>query len=118
MRCAAEGISVYTPHSALDATWGGVNDWIAQGISGSEEGISTTAKITVLAEEKLDRNGVSEGGDGRLVTFKDTISRELLHQLVKGCLGLGSRKYCPSFDPTTALNILYSSSDSRRAREV
>ena len=31
MTCAAEGISVYFPHSALDSVWGGTNDWLTKG---------------------------------------------------------------------------------------
>ena len=34
LRLAAEGVSVYSPHTALDAVWGGVNDWLAEGILG------------------------------------------------------------------------------------
>ncbi|KAK0544595.1 hypothetical protein OC846_006013 [Tilletia horrida] len=29
LRCAAEGISIYCPHTSLDATPGGINDWLA-----------------------------------------------------------------------------------------
>jgi len=34
LKLAQEGVSVYSPHTAVDATIGGVNDWLADGISG------------------------------------------------------------------------------------
>lgn len=92
MRCAAEGISVYTPHSALDAAWGGMNDWIARGLLEGDNGTSTEANITILEAEKFDRNGVSEGGDGRLVAFKEVMGIEVLHSRVKKFLRLEVRK--------------------------
>ena len=33
LRCAAAGISVYTPHTALDTVDGGINDWLVDVIS-------------------------------------------------------------------------------------
>lgn len=30
--CAAKGISVYSPHTALDAAKGGIQDWLASGL--------------------------------------------------------------------------------------
>jgi len=34
LKLAQEGVSVYSPHTAVDAAIGGVNDWLADGISG------------------------------------------------------------------------------------
>lgn len=36
LRCAAGGISIYCPHTSLDATPGGINDWLSACISSSE----------------------------------------------------------------------------------
>jgi len=36
LRTAREGVNVYSPHTALDAARGGLNDWLANGIAGSE----------------------------------------------------------------------------------
>lgn len=35
MRLAQEGISVYSPHTAVDAAVGGLNDWLADIVTGS-----------------------------------------------------------------------------------
>lgn len=35
LRAIETGIAVYSPHTALDAAAGGINDWLAEGISGS-----------------------------------------------------------------------------------
>lgn len=32
VRCVREGLAVYSPHTALDATRGGMNDWLCEGI--------------------------------------------------------------------------------------
>ncbi len=32
LRCVAEGVAVYSPHTALDATTGGLNDWLVSGL--------------------------------------------------------------------------------------
>ena len=36
LRAAREGLNVYSPHTALDAAHGGLNDWLANGIAGSD----------------------------------------------------------------------------------
>jgi putative NIF3 family GTP cyclohydrolase 1 type 2 len=37
LRCAAAGISVYTPHSALDSVNDGINDWLVDIVSPQED---------------------------------------------------------------------------------
>ncbi|KAF9447840.1 NGG1p interacting factor 3 [Macrolepiota fuliginosa MF-IS2] len=75
LKCAAEGISVYSPHSALDSVWGGINDWLAGGLVRSKE----DGEVRSLVGEKLHpTNGLSEGGDGRLVTLHEPIGFEKL----------------------------------------
>ncbi|PBK60593.1 NGG1p interacting factor 3 [Armillaria solidipes] len=80
LRCAAEGISVYSPHSALDSVWGGVNDWLAKGLGKGQVG--------VLVGEKLDPNGKSEGAEGRLVVLDEPLPVNQLVDRVKKHLGL------------------------------
>lgn len=41
LECAAAGIGIYSPHTALDACEGGINDWLARGC-----GAGTVAPIT------------------------------------------------------------------------
>ncbi|KAK0458192.1 NGG1 interacting factor 3-like protein [Desarmillaria tabescens] len=80
LRCAAEGISVFSPHSSLDSVWGGLNDWLAKGLG--------TGKVSALVGEKLDANGTSEGAEGRLVILDEPVSVKELVDRVKRHLGL------------------------------
>lgn len=73
LRCAAEGISVYTPHTALDSVWGGINDWLAEGVLSGDSG-----KVAALEGEKFGSDGTSEGAEGRLVNFTESMSMKLL----------------------------------------
>ncbi|KIY73091.1 NGG1 interacting factor 3-like protein [Cylindrobasidium torrendii FP15055 ss-10] len=85
LRCAAEGISVYAPHTAVDSVWGGVNDWLAEGIlTGSEGDIGPAVKM-----KKSDGgDGESEGAEGRLVTYDDPTSLEVVVSRIKKRLGI------------------------------
>ncbi|KAF6753317.1 GTP cyclohydrolase 1 type 2/Nif3 [Ephemerocybe angulata] len=84
LTCAAEGISVYSPHTALDSVWGGINDWLAQGLlSGAKDGV-----IEPLAEQKLNATGDSEGAEGRLVTLNQPIDMRELERRIKAHLKL------------------------------
>ncbi|KAJ7756612.1 NIF3-like protein-like protein [Mycena metata] len=78
LRCAAAGISIYSPHSALDSVWGGINDWLAECI-GANESI-----ITPL----VDSDARAIGGDGRRVTFDPPISIAVLEGRIKRNLSL------------------------------
>ncbi|KAI5118574.1 hypothetical protein M0805_004190 [Coniferiporia weirii] len=59
LRLAASGISVYTPHTALDSVNGGVNDWLA--------GAFGPKHVPSYLESKDD----ARGGAGRLLTLPD-----------------------------------------------
>jgi len=37
LKLAQEGISVYCPHTAVDAAPGGLNDWLADIVTGAHE---------------------------------------------------------------------------------
>ncbi|CAE6435345.1 unnamed protein product [Rhizoctonia solani] len=69
LRCAAEGISIFSPHTALDAVRGGVNDALA-------DSLGDLAENDLVGEEK-------EGGagPGRIITLSDPISLETLLQV-------------------------------------
>ncbi|KAL1671893.1 GTP cyclohydrolase 1 type 2/Nif3, partial [Schizophyllum commune] len=79
LRLAAEGVSVYSPHTALDAVWGGVNDWLAEGILG---------RGALVKEKKLEVQGESEGAEGRLVVLEDPVPIDEIVKRVKRNLGL------------------------------
>lgn len=81
LHCAAQGISVYSPHTALDSVWGGINDWLAEGCLIKTKG---DGEIRALVAEKLnDSSGESEGGQGRIVTLKEPIAMEVLEKRIK-----------------------------------
>ncbi|KAL1719715.1 NGG1p interacting factor 3 [Schizophyllum commune] len=102
LRLAAEGVSVYSPHTALDAVWGGVNDWLAEGILGRGalvKGSDTPSSPALAgdigplaAEKKLEVQGESEGAEGRLVVLEDPVPIDEIVKRVKRNLGLDMRK--------------------------
>ncbi|KAJ7029868.1 NGG1p interacting factor 3 [Mycena alexandri] len=79
LRCVAAGISIYSPHSALDGVWGGINDWLADCI-GADKGL-----ITPL---KFNSDTLAIGADGRRVTFDPPISISVLESRIKKNLSL------------------------------
>ncbi|KAG6876758.1 hypothetical protein C0993_000608, partial [Termitomyces sp. T159_Od127] len=84
LQCAAHGISIYSPHSALDSVWGGLNDWLADGVlHGKENG-----SISSLSGDKVSPDGVVEGGEGRLVTLSSAITMSVLENRIKKHLKL------------------------------
>ena len=71
--CAASGISVYSPHTALDCIHGGINDWLAYGVLGCDAAEArlrlrdSNPAINVLGETK----GVG-AGQGRIVKVDES----------------------------------------------
>ena len=94
LQCAAQGISVYSPHSALDSVWGGINDWLAEGLMKTKG----DGEIRALVAEKLNpTSGESEGGEGRIMIFKEPIAIEVLEKRIKSHLKLSqSMLFSPS----------------------
>ncbi|KAF7324088.1 hypothetical protein MKEN_00631200 [Mycena kentingensis (nom. inval.)] len=81
LRCAAAGISVYSPHSALDAVWGGLTDWLASIVSGAP-----SMQTPLFPPSTPD----APGAEGRRVDLATpTPMSELVHR-VKSGLGLAS----------------------------
>ncbi|KAJ6601663.1 NIF3-like protein-like protein [Mycena sp. CBHHK59/15] len=79
LRCAAAGISVYCPHSALDSVYGGVNDWLVDCIGAEQKNVANL-------DEKAETQAI--GGDGRRATFDPPISMEVLEGRIKKNLNL------------------------------
>lgn len=81
LRCAQAGISVYSPHSALDATAGGINDWLASLVPHPPGPLTMTKNAVVPIAEKDGRADVGAGrivtigGEGRggVVSFEDCV---------------------------------------------
>ncbi|KAG8219192.1 GTP cyclohydrolase 1 type 2/Nif3 [Butyriboletus roseoflavus] len=84
LNLAAAGVSVYSPHTALDYVHGGINDWLARCV-GNPEHVSMLGSVNVslLGEPKGD-----EGGHGRLLTLQDPVSIEDLVGRIKKHLRL------------------------------
>lgn len=78
---------MYSPHSALDSVWGGINDWLAQGLMGAGD----HGEIKYLVTEKFDPSGTSEGGEGRLVVLHKPVGFDKLVERVKSHLKLSQR---------------------------
>ncbi|KAK2462894.1 hypothetical protein APHAL10511_005092 [Amanita phalloides] len=80
LTCVAHGISIYSPHSALDSVYGGINDWLAKGVLGREENGSV--------KPLLDTDVGPDGAEGRLVELVDPITMEVLVKRMKAHLNL------------------------------
>lgn len=78
LRCLANNISVFSPHTALDSAAGGVNDWLCQ-CMGVE---AATAPITAGPED-LPGSGV-----GRIATAASSVTMWDLVQSIKAHLRL------------------------------
>jgi len=70
------GVSVYSPHTALDAIQGGVNDWLA-------DGLGAGARAPIHSHEN---NALI--GSGRLVRLDKAVSLNTLIKRIKSHLGL------------------------------
>lgn len=89
LRCIANGISVYSPHTALDACEGGINDWLAEGV-----GQGTLTPIVPSPKVPSSRYGIDDNftkvstGMGRLLRLDKPMKLEQIIQNVKSHLGL------------------------------
>lgn len=79
--CAAEGISVFSPHTALDSVKGGVNDWLSDIVRTVAPG--SVEYVGAPKEDDL-------GGEGRLVRFQQPVELESLVNVIKKGLALSA----------------------------
>ncbi|KAI8803785.1 GTP cyclohydrolase 1 type 2/Nif3 [Cladochytrium replicatum] len=86
LSCAAAGISIFSPHTALDSAVGGINDWIVDGLSrGPEDKITpVTAKVGATGEGPAGEGA----GAGRIIYFSNPWRFEELVEKVKSHLGI------------------------------
>ncbi|CDK25725.1 unnamed protein product [Kuraishia capsulata CBS 1993] len=87
VRLIQNGISVYCPHTAVDAAKDGVNDWLAKGISGDNGAVSVLSPTATSLEGE---------GMGRLVTFPTPVSLKELVERVKTSLGISQLLVAPA----------------------
>ncbi|KAJ7098196.1 NGG1 interacting factor 3-like protein [Mycena crocata] len=78
LRCAAAGISIYSPHSALDGVTGGINDWLVECLGGDENLVSG---LGAKHDETL-------GAPGRSLRFEPPVAMSVLQGRIKRSLGL------------------------------
>ena len=92
LRCAAAGISVYSPHSALDSVTNGINDWLAEGCSiyVQDGNKKIYASQTSIIGETFE-NG--QGGQGRMVTYAAPVSVKKVESMVKFWLKLDQSEF-------------------------
>lgn len=80
LRLAAAGISVYSPHTALDSVHLGINDWLAMGLIG------------VMTSDKYEVKPIGDmkdgGAVGRIVPLGEGVEFSALVEQVKRNLGL------------------------------
>jgi len=77
MQCIAAGIAIYSPHTALDAAPGGVNDWLADGLGSGER--------SGLMPQSDDADGPAQG---REIVLDRPVALATLIRRVKQHLGL------------------------------
>ncbi|KAF5358674.1 hypothetical protein D9758_007664 [Tetrapyrgos nigripes] len=104
LQCASGGISVFSPHTALDSVWGGVNDWLGKGLLENQDG----GEITALVREKISPSGEVEGAEGRLVNLNTPVSVDTLTNRLKRHLGLSHVQvgYPRATDRTTLIRTI------------
>jgi len=89
LNLAAAGVSVYSPHTALDSMHGGINDWLARCAGTLEDAHGdSTLPSSVIVSLLGEPRGNDEGGLGRLLTLPDPLSIEELVGRIKKHLRL------------------------------
>jgi putative NIF3 family GTP cyclohydrolase 1 type 2 len=92
LRLAQEGISVYSPHTAVDAAPGGLNEWLADIVTAKERsrtvepGALIPHSLSVVTPLKDVPGGFEGAGYGRVVRFQTpqtltAIIRRIAHHL-------------------------------------
>lgn len=87
LRLARAGIALYSPHTALDAAPGGVNDWLASGVGAGEvtplvdatllDAAAAFKLVTFVPADHVDAvaSALSRAGAGRIGEYSDCSSR-------------------------------------------
>lgn len=87
MKLIKKDIAVYSPHTALDAVIGGVNDWLADGVGAGE--------VSILQPVEN-----SDAGQGRLVELAKPVKLKTLTQRIKQHLGLKTVRVAAAAEDT------------------
>ncbi|RDW73953.1 hypothetical protein BP5796_07395 [Coleophoma crateriformis] len=92
LRLAQEGISVYSPHTAVDAAPGGLNDWLADIVTGNTVSQSTGSSLAhdrKVITPVADVFPYTNAGYGRIVTFSKPQTLGSILSLINAPTGLG-----------------------------
>lgn len=81
LQCAANGISIYSPHTALDAAVGGMNDWLLEIVAGGSDALLKREPIQPTLPQ-------SETGMGRVATLVAPVSLPVVIDRIKKELNL------------------------------
>ncbi|PKK62253.1 hypothetical protein RhiirC2_668260 [Rhizophagus irregularis] len=80
LKCVAQGIGVFSPHTASDSCVGGVNDWLAKGLG--------AGTIKPIAPAQNPPEGHEEAGTGRMFTLDQPAPLSTIIERVKQHLKL------------------------------
>jgi putative NIF3 family GTP cyclohydrolase 1 type 2 len=69
LTCAANGIAVYSPHTALDVVRGGINEWLVTGIAGALPRGAVPVSMHPVKPAEDPAAAASGVGDGRIGVF-------------------------------------------------
>lgn len=123
LRLAAAGISVYCPHTSLDATPGGINDWLGKVVSSPDRFDELTSKTQIaefraqpykaIIPSKNVPQGFEGAGMGRLVTLDQPVDFEEIVRRVKQNLDLPHVQGCKaSTRPVSTIAVCAGSGSS------
>ncbi|PWY98884.1 NGG1p interacting factor 3 [Testicularia cyperi] len=107
LRLAAAGVSVYCPHTSLDATLGGINDWLGLVVTEIEPLKEMTDKAALEAFSSnthpaivRSKNGSSNSlaGMGRLIEVEERVCFKDIVERVKANLDLPYVQGCMASD--------------------
>ncbi len=96
---AQAGIALLSPHTALDAVKGGVNDWLAEGIAGGADALARSAGF-----EPLRPAGALPGGEAfKLVVFVPVAASAAVRSALAdaGAGRIGNYDHCTTRMPVT-----------------
>ncbi|SNX82158.1 related to Ngg1p-interacting factor 3 [Melanopsichium pennsylvanicum] len=108
LRLAAAGVSVFCPHTSLDATPGGINDWLGKVVSSkhafteleSDDALSSFRQkiYPYLSTTKNTLKGFERAGMGRLIELDAPETFEEIVRRVKQNLNLTHVQACKATD--------------------
>lgn len=95
LRCADAGISIFSPHTALDNAPDGMNDFMCD-LFGTTESVRTGVRLDSVTGIQI----------GRISVLSSPMSLQAVIHILKSQLGLSSVRYaCPTDAPLTSVEI-------------